>query len=132
MKKAIIRYGDCYGNTGMPLAILFVKEGRTFFNDFAWDVVEPIAYREHTTQFFLNGVAKLFILPDDAPEKIGLYSSATYYQIMKKYGLTTHLDTKEAEFLEKLIREDDKNVHCTFSDGLKIKKPVEFMQEELF
>lgn len=130
MKKGIFPYGDCYGNTCEPKAILFVKEGKSYKGDnFAWDVIEPSAYKKQCSKYSLD---QIFILPDNAPEKVGLYSTATHYQILKKYGQTKLLNVETTKYFDKLTREDDKNVFCKWSKGLIIKNPSEFLQEELY
>lgn len=130
-KKCIATYVDRWGNTSygeiICLCEIIKKEG-SYLRSFK--VIEPKCFKERWS----NPHYGLEILPDDISEeyKVGYYTRASHFKIMKKAGFIKPLDEDTKDYLNNITKERNNNCYTWYSKGLKLRPEICETQTELY
>lgn len=121
MIKVLIPYADVYGNTGDGHIIL----SGTLSNEICTLTNKPKFMVESPKSFLKRSsfLCSYHILPDDAPEKVGYYTSNHYFRIMDKYGYTSRLRKDVFDAMTKYMDDKslDNNTWTYYSEGFYLK-----------
>ncbi len=129
MSKYITTYVDKYGNTsiGQFICKCNVEQKENGLIDHIF--LEPQSVKERWPSTYYG----LYKIPDNLASKysIGFYTYHSHFKILEELGLTNNLDSNTRIYLENLKTKDN-NCHTWYSNGSKVKKGMNGLQQELY